>query len=196
MWALFWGTSTITTTPMRWRSQAGLRRRRRHQRRRGEGRNDVGTTRHPILEAANHAPRSSSPLMPRKPRRHRRRRRRDRGRRQRKLTYGMEEDAARREDDDEDDEGRSEDSGGPICRPEQKTGGAVGRPCVRCRATATTAAAGGERPGRRHRSCRHRPTTDRRLGEIGGANLHRRRRREQRGRRRGGRGGGRSYTVM
>ena len=75
MWALFWGTSTITTTPMQWRSQAGLRRRRRHQQRRGEGRNDVGTTRHPILEAANHAPRSSSPLMPRKPRRHRRRRR-------------------------------------------------------------------------------------------------------------------------
>jgi len=26
MWALRWGTSTITTTPMRWRLQAGLRR--------------------------------------------------------------------------------------------------------------------------------------------------------------------------
>jgi hypothetical protein len=185
----------ITTTPMRWRSQAGLRRRRRHQQRGGEGRNDVGTTRHPILEAANHAPRLSSPLMPRKPRHHRCRRRRDRGRRRRKLTYEMEENAARREDD-EDDEGRSEDSGGPICRPGQKTGGSVGRPRVLRRATATMAAAGVERPGRRRRSCRRRPTTDCRLGEIGGANLNHRRRREQRGRRRGGRGGGKSYTVM
>ena len=32
MWALHWGTSTITTTPMRRRSQVGLRRQQRHQR--------------------------------------------------------------------------------------------------------------------------------------------------------------------
>ncbi len=31
MWALRQGTSTITMTPMRWRSQVGLRRRQQHQ---------------------------------------------------------------------------------------------------------------------------------------------------------------------
>jgi hypothetical protein len=51
MWELRRGTSTITTTPMRGRSQAGLRRRRQHQQRRGGGQNDGGTTRRPIPEA-------------------------------------------------------------------------------------------------------------------------------------------------
>ena len=77
---------------------------------------------------------------------HRRRRRRDRGRRQRRLTNGMEKDTARREDDNKDDKGRSKESGRQICRPGQKTGGLVGCRCVRPRATATSAAAGGSSP--------------------------------------------------
>ena len=81
MWALCWGMSTITMTPMRRRSRAGLRQRRRHQRQQGGGggQNDRGTTRRPIPEATNYAPRSSSLSMPRKQCCHRRHRRRDRG---------------------------------------------------------------------------------------------------------------------
>jgi hypothetical protein len=53
---------------------------------------------------------------------------------------------ARREDDNEDDKGRSKEPGRQICRPGQKTGGLVGRRCVRPQATATMATAGGSAP--------------------------------------------------
>jgi len=83
MWALCWGTSTITKTPMLWRSQAGLRQRQRHQQRGGGGggQKDGGTTLRQIPEVKNHAPQLSSPLLRKRiVCRHRRRRRRDRDR--------------------------------------------------------------------------------------------------------------------